>query len=149
MPENEILLVEDNEDDELLTLRAIKLNKIANKIVVARDGQEALDYLFCTGQYQMNDPAGVPNLILLDINLPKISGIEVLQRIRAMDKTRFIPVVILTSSNLEKDIVETYKLGVNSYIIKPVNFDQFVESVKQIGMYWLLLNQAPPAIARR
>lgn len=148
MPENEILLVEDNEDDELLTLRAIKLNKIANKIVVARDGQEALDYLFCTGQYQTNDPASVPNLILLDINLPKISGIEVLQRIRSMDKTRLIPVVILTSSNLEKDIVETYKLGVNSYIIKPVNFDQFVESVKQIGMYWLLLNQAPPAISR-
>lgn len=148
MPENEILLVEDNEDDELLTLRAIKLNKIANRIVVARDGQEALDYLFCTGQYQANDPASVPNLILLDIKLPKISGIEVLQHIRSMDKTRLIPVVILTSSNLEKDIVETYKLGVNSYIIKPVNFDQFVESVKQIGMYWLLLNQAPPAISR-
>jgi len=148
MPENEILLVEDNEDDELLTLRAIKLNKIANKIVVVRDGQEALDYLFCSGQYQTNDPAGVPNLILMDINLPKISGIEVLQRIRSMDKTRLIPVVILTSSNLEKDIVETYKLGVNSYIIKPVNFDQFVESVKQIGMYWLLLNRAPPAITR-
>ncbi len=148
MPENEILLVEDNEDDELLTLRAIKLNKIANRIVVARDGQEALDYLFCTGQYQTNNPTSVPNLILLDINLPKISGIEVLQRIRSMDKTRLIPVVILTSSNLEKDIVETYKLGVNSYIIKPVNFDQFVESVKQIGMYWLLLNRAPPAISR-
>ncbi|MEQ8188540.1 MAG: response regulator [Candidatus Eremiobacterota bacterium] len=134
-----ILLVEDNPDDELLTLRALKKNNIMNDIVVCRNGVEAIDYLF--GE---NDDAPVlPQLILLDLKLPKIDGLEVLRKIRSTEKTRFLPVVVLTSSKEEMDIVESYKLGANSYIQKPVDFSQFIEAVKQLELYWLVMNVSP------
>jgi len=139
-----ILLVEDNPDDEALTLRALKKNNIGNKIFVARDGAEALDFLFCTGAYADRDPHEMPQLILLDLKLPKVDGLEVLRRIRANAHTRLLPIVILTSSNEEKDLMEGYQYGANSYVRKPVDFTQFVESVRQLGLYWLVLNATPP-----
>jgi two-component system response regulator len=143
MPDRVILLVEDNPDDEVLTLRALKQNQIKNSIVVARDGGEALDYLFGRGIHAGRDTAAEPELILLDLKLPKIDGIEVLRRIRADERTNLIPVVILTSSKEERDLIDGYKNGANSYIRKPVDFAQFTESVKQLGLYWLVLNESP------
>ena len=139
---NEILLVEDNPDDVELALHALKRNNILNPIVVARDGQEALDYLYCAGKYA-DSKHDAPALILLDLQLPKVDGIEVLRKIKENNSLKKVPVVILTSSKEEKDLVESYDLGVNSYIRKPVDFDQFVETVRYIGYYWLLLNEAP------
>ncbi|MEA3308426.1 MAG: response regulator [Chloroflexota bacterium] len=139
-----ILLVEDNPNDELLTLRALKKNKISNSIMVARDGAEALDYLFGTGEYASRDLRVMPEFVLLDLRLPKIDGLEVLQRIRSSERTRLLPVIVLTSSDEERDIVESYNLGANSYICKPVDFNQFVEAVRQLGLYWLVLNKGLP-----
>lgn len=139
-----ILMVEDNPDDEELTLRALKKNNIGNKVSVVRDGAEALDFLFCTGSYSQRDPREVPQVILLDLKLPKVDGLEVLRRIRADERTSLLPVVILTSSKEEQDMLEGYKLGANSYVRKPVDFNQFVEAVRQLGLYWLVLNEAPP-----
>ena len=144
MEEKVILLIEDNEDDVELTLRALKKNHILNEVVVARDGIEALDYLFGTGSYAGRDTGILPAVILLDLKLPKIDGFEVLRRIRADERTRLLPVVILTSSKEEQDRVNGYKNGANSYIRKPVDFNQFAEAVKHVGIYWLLLNEPPP-----
>ena len=138
-----ILLVEDNADDEALTLRAFKKNNILNDVVVARDGVEALDYLFGTGAHAGRDTSAVPAVVLLDLKLPKLNGLDVLKRIRETPATRFLPVVILTSSKEEQDMVNGYKLGANSYIRKPVDFPQFIEAVKQLGLYWLVLNETP------
>lgn len=143
MNEKVILLAEDNPDDVALTLRALKKSNILNEVVVANDGVEALDYLFATGKYAGKDPDVLPSVILLDLKMPKIDGLEVLRRLRADERTKFLPVVILTSSKEEQDIIAGYKLGANSYIRKPVDFIQFSESVKQLGMYWLLLNESP------
>ena len=140
-----ILLVEDNPDDELLTMRALRKNNVLNKVVVARDGVEALDYLFGTGGYSGRDTAVMPQLILLDLKLPKIDGLEVLKRLRADERTRLLPVVILTSSREQQDMLDGYGLGANSYVRKPVNFEQFVRAVEQLKLYWLILNEAPPA----
>lgn len=140
-----ILLVEDNPDDELLTMRALRKNNVLNKVVVARDGVEALDYLFGTGRYSDRDTAVMPQLILLDLKLPKIDGLEVLKRLRADERTRLLPVVILTSSREEQDMLDGYGFGANSYVRKPVNFEQFVQAVEQLKLYWLILNEAPPA----
>jgi CheY-like chemotaxis protein len=139
----EILLVEDNPSDLELALHALKQNNLANHIAVARDGAEALEFIFATGVYAGRHLAKGPKVILLDLKLPKIDGLEVLQRVRANPLTSTIPIVILTSSHEERDIIESYKLGVNSYITKPINFDQFIETVRHLGYYWLLLNQAP------
>ena len=139
-----ILLVEDNPDDELLAIRALKKNKIMNEVVVARDGAEALDYLFGTGAYEGRDTSVMPQVILLDLKLPKISGLEVLKRLRNDDRTKLLPVVVLTSSKEDRDLNESYRLGANSYIRKPVDFVQFSEAIKQLGLYWLVLNEAPP-----
>jgi two-component system response regulator len=136
--------VEDNAQEVDLTLRALKKNNIRNEVIVARDGAEALDFLFCTNTYADRDPQDMPKFILLDLNLPKIGGLEVLQRIRADDRTRLLPVVILTSSNEEQDLLEGYSRGANSYLRKPVNFTQFEDYVKQLSSYWLVLNEAPP-----
>jgi two-component system, response regulator len=144
MEEKTILLVEDNPDDVDLTLRVFKKNHILNKVVVARDGAEALDYLYGTGTYAGRDSRDVPQLILLDLNLPKIDGLEVLKRIRADERTKYISGVILTSSKEEQDVIQGYRMGANSYIRKPLDFKQFVESVKQLGLYWLVLNEAFP-----
>ncbi len=139
-----ILLVEDNPDDEALTLRALTQNKIVNEVVVARDGAEALDYLFATGAYAGRDLTAMPQLILLDLKLPKIDGLEVLQLLRADPRTRLLPVVILTSSREDRDVVESYRHCANSYIRKPVDFSQFIEAVRQLGLYWLVLNEPAP-----
>lgn len=139
-----ILLVEDNPDDEALTLRALKKSNIANKIVVVRDGVEALDYLFGTGTYAGRDPLDLPQVTLLDLKLPKVDGLEVLRRIRADPRTRMLPVVILTSSKEEQDLIQAYSSGANSYVRKPVDFNQFVDAIGQLGLYWLVLNEAPP-----
>lgn len=136
-----ILLVEDNPDDEVLTLRALKAAHIVNEVVVARDGVEALDFLFGRGAHAGRDPTMMPVVVLLDLKLPKLDGLEVLQRIRDDDRTKYLPVVILTSSNDERDIVKGYEFGINSYIQKPGDFDQFFEAVRQVGLYWLLLNR--------
>jgi two-component system, response regulator len=138
-----ILLVEDNADDEALTLRALKKNNISNEIVVARDGVEALDYLFCTGAYAGRNSAALPELILLDLKLPKLDGFEVLKRLRSNARTKLLPVVILTSSKERQDIVNGYGLGANSYVRKPVDFQQFLDGVRQLGLYWLVLNERP------
>lgn len=139
-----ILLVEDNPDDVELTLRAFEKSKVANAIVVARDGAEALDYLFAGGVHAGRDPDAAPEVVLLDLKLPKMDGLEVLRRMRADERTRRLPVVILTSSNEEQDVVSSYDLGANSFVRKPVDFAQFVEPARQLGLYWLLLNQPPP-----
>lgn len=139
-----ILLVEDNPDDEALTIRALRKSKIANEIVVAHNGVEALDYLFGEGDYSGRDLSDKPAIVLLDLKLPKLDGLEVLRRVRASENTRTQPVVILTSSSEEKDIVESYDLGANSYVRKPVAFDQFSDAVSQLGLYWLMVNQALP-----
>ena len=144
MEEKIILLVEDNPDDVELTLRAFKKCNIANEVVVARDGVEALDYLFGTGAYSGRDLSVMPAVVLLDLKLPRIDGLEVLRRLRADERTRFLPVVVLTSSNEDQDVVNSYQLGANSYIRKPVDFIQFIDAARQLGMYWLLLNEAPP-----
>jgi two-component system response regulator len=145
MPErNVILLVEDNPDDEALTLRAFSKNNIRNPVVVARNGAEALDYLFASGDYAGREVADLPQVVLLDLKLPKVDGLEVLRQIRADERTELLPVVILTSSREEQDLVEGYRLGANSYVRKPVNFDEFVEAARQLGLYWLLLNEVPP-----
>ena len=140
-----ILLVEDNPDDEALTFRALKKNNIKNEVVVARDGVEALDYLFAGGAHAGRDPGILPQVVLLDLKLPKVDGLEVLRRIRSDLRTRLLPVLILTSSKEEKDLIDGYRLGANSYIRKPVDFNQFTESVRQLGLYWLVLNETPPA----
>jgi CheY-like chemotaxis protein len=139
-----ILLVEDNPDDEALTLRALKKNNIQNQVVVARDGDEALDYFFGTGAYVGRDMSVMPTVTLLDLKLRKVDGLEVLRRLRADERTRNLPVVILTSSKEEQDLLNGYKLGANSYIRKPVDFIQFTESIRQLGLYWLVLNEPPP-----
>jgi CheY-like chemotaxis protein len=143
--EKTILLVEDNPDDEALTLRALKRAKIRNEVVVARDGVEALDYLFGTGAHAGRDTSLMPQVVLLDLKLPKVDGLDVLRRLRADERTRFLPVVILTSSNEERDRIDGYKLGANSYVRKPVDFTRFADAVQHLGLYWLLLNEpAPP-----
>lgn len=139
-----ILLVEDNPDDEALTLRALKKNNILNEVVVARDGVEALNYLFGSGMYTGRDISVMPQFILLDLKLPKVDGLEVLRRLRADNRTKLLPVVILTSSKEEQDLINGYDLGANSYIRKPVDFTQFMEAVRQLGLYWLVLNESPP-----
>jgi two-component system, response regulator len=144
MADSPIMLVEDNSDDEALTLRALKRNNIHNEVVVARDGVEALDYLFGTGPHAERDLALMPQLILLDLKLPRIDGLQVLRRLRADNRTRLLPVVILTSSKEQQDLIEGYSLGANSYVRKPVDFGQFVEAVRQLGLYWLILNEAAP-----
>lgn len=136
-----ILLVEDNPDDELLTLRALRKSNILNDVVVVHDGAEALDYLFGTGLYAERDTSVVPQIVLLDLRLPRVDGLEVLRRLRADERTQLLPVVVLTSSEEEKDIVESYRLGANSYIRKPVDFGQFTAAVQRLGLYWLVLNQ--------
>ncbi len=141
--EVEILLIEDNPNDVELALRALKKNNLANRVFTVKDGAEALDFIFGHGLYQNRRVENVPRVILLDLKLPKVDGIEVLRSIRADERTKYIPVVILTSSSEERDIVETYKLGVNSYIVKPVNFEKFIDVVRELGYYWLLLNHRP------
>ena len=144
MTDRIILMVEDNPDDVELTLRSLRKNNISNEVVVVRDGAEALDYLFATGNYSGRDISVMPAVILLDLKLPKVSGLEVLRRLRADQRTELLPVVILTSSKEEQDMINGYKLGANSYVRKPVDFIQFSEAVKQLGLYWLLLNEPPP-----
>jgi two-component system, response regulator len=139
-----ILLVEDNADDEELTVRALKKNNVKNELVITRDGVEALDFLFGTGTYAGRDTSVLPGLVLLDLKLPKIDGLGVLRRIRADERTRLMPVTVMTSSKEEQDIINSYDLGANSYIRKPVDFNQFTEAVRQLGMYWLMLNEVPP-----
>lgn len=139
-----ILLVEDNPDDEELTLRALSRNNISNQVVVVRDGQEAVDWLEGTGPHAGRDPADIPALILLDLKLPKIDGLDVLRRLRANPRTALVPVVILTSSKEDRDRASGYQSGANSYVQKPVDFTSFVDAVRQLGMYWLMLNEPPP-----
>jgi two-component system, response regulator len=139
-----ILLVEDNADDEALTLRALARNNIGNEVVVARDGEEALDWLFCVGRHAQRDPRDQPALVLLDLKLPKVDGLEVLRRIREHPDTKLVPVVILTSSREEMDRLQGYSNGANSYVRKPIDFAHFVEAVRQVGLYWLVLNEPPP-----
>ncbi len=146
MEENTILLVEDNPDDEMLTLRALKKNNILNKVIVARDGAQALDLLFGENASGERNMARLPQITLLDLNLPKVNGLEVLKEIRSNKRTSLLPVVILTTSNEDRDRIESYKLGANSYIRKPVDFDQFSNAILQLGVYWLVLNQGPPEL---
>lgn len=144
MANKTILLVEDNLDDVELTLRALKKNNIKNEVIVVNDGVEALDYLFGRGKYSERDLTIMPTVILLDLKLPKVDGLEVLRQIRANERTKLLPVVILTSSKQEQDLINGYSLGVNSYVRKPVDFNQFAEAVNHLGLYWLLLNETPP-----
>ena len=143
-----ILLVEDNADDEALTKRAFKKNNVMNRLVVARDGVEALDFLFGTGAHAGRDLSVMPTVVLLDLKLPKIDGLEVLRRLRADPRTKLVPVVVLTSSKEDQDLAQSYSIGVNSYIRKPVDFEQFMDAVRHLGLYWLVLNEAPPVIAK-
>ena len=144
MSQKSILLVEDNADDEALTLRALNKNKVANRIVVVRDGAEALDYLFCTGAYADRDPHDLPQITLLDLKLPKVDGLEVLRQVRANPQTHMLPIVVLTSSKEDQDLIQAYTHGVNSYVRKPVDFNEFVDAIGKLGLYWLILNEAPP-----
>ena len=144
MGDKTILLVEDNPDDEALTLRALKKNNVLNPVTIVRDGAEALDYLFCQGAYAGRDASLQPAVTLLDLKLPKVDGLEVLKRLRADARTRLLPVVILTSSKEEQDLLTGYQLGANSYIRKPVDFTQFMEAIRQVGLYWLMMNEPPP-----
>ena len=144
MSERVILLVEDNPSDEELTLRALKKSNILNRVVVVRDGAEALDYLFTRGVHAARSADEIPQVVLLDLKLPKVDGLEVLREIRADDRTKLLPVVVLTSSIQEQDVVTSYGLGANSYVRKPVDFNQFVEAVRQLGLYWLVINQPLP-----
>jgi two-component system response regulator len=146
MDDRKILLVEDNPDDIELTLRALRHNRIANDVIVAHDGEEALDYLFCRGEYEERDRNDMPAVVLLDLSMPKVGGLEVLSQIRSHDRTKLLPVVILTSSKEEQDVVNGYALGANSYIRKPVDFDQFAKAALQLGLYWLVLNEPPPVV---
>ncbi len=139
----EILLVEDNHNDVEMTLRALKMRNLVNRVHVARDGVEALDYVFATGNYANRNVALIPKLVLLDLKLPKVDGLEVLRRIKSDERTKIIPVVVLTSSREEQDMIESYNLGANSYIVKPVDFDKFLDAVGELGLYWLLLNELP------
>lgn len=141
--EIEILLVEDNPNDVELAIRALKKNNLANRVFIVKDGAEALDFVFGRGTHENRRVENAPRVILLDLKLPKVDGIEVLRAIRSDERTRYIPVVVLTSSSEERDIVETYRLGVNSYIVKPVNFEKFIDVVRELGYYWLLLNHRP------
>jgi len=141
-----ILVVEDNPDDEELTLRSLRRAHIANKVVVARDGGEALDYLFARGEYAERDPAQIPALVLLDLKLPIVGGIDVLKRIRAEPLTRYLPVVVMTSSSEDEDMVKSYDSGANSYVRKPVDFSEFAGAVQQLGLYWLVLNSVPKLV---
>jgi len=144
MSDRVILLVEDNDNDEVLTLRALKKSNIMNRVVVARDGAEALDYVFSRGVHANRPAADVPRVILLDLKLPKVDGLEVLRTIRSDDRTKLLPIVVLTSSIEERDVLRSYGLGANSYVRKPVDFNQFVDAVKQLGQYWLVINQPIP-----
>ena len=139
----ELLLAEDNPRDAEMTMRALRKVNFANKVHWVKDGEEALDFLYCAGAYSDRDPGHAPKLILLDIKMPKIDGIEVLRRVKGDERTRTIPVVVMTSSNEERDVLESYRLGVNSYIVKPVNFPAFVETVANLGLYWILTNRTP------
>lgn len=141
-----ILLVEDNADDVELTRLAFRRSNVVNDIVVARDGQEALEYLFATGRHADRDPARSPEVVLLDLNLPKIDGLGVLKEVRANRRTRWLPVVVLTSSKEERDLVRSYDLGANSFVQKPVDFTEFIDAARQLGLYWLVINQAPPPV---
>lgn len=143
-----ILLVEDNPDDEALTIRAFKKSKLVNEVVVAHDGAEALEYLFGRGAHAGRDSSLLPAVVLLDLRLPKIDGLEVLRRIRADDRTKLVPVVILTSSKEEQDLINGYQSGANSYIRKPVDFDKFLQVAEQMDLYWLVLNEPPPALGK-
>jgi len=140
-----ILLVEDNPADEALTLRAFKKINQSVHITVVRDGAEAVDFIFCKGAYKDRDPQDLPQLILMDMNLPKLSGIDVLRRIRANEHTQLLPVIMLTSSREEQDLIESYRSGANSYVRKPINYDDFLEAVRQLSLYWLILNESPPS----
>ena len=142
--EKMILLVEDNPDDEALTMRALKQSKLANEIVITRDGNEALEFMFGTGKFEGRDVAHTPAVVLLDLKLPKLSGLEVLERLRADPRTKLVPVVVLTSSSEDEDMLRSYQLGANSYVRKPVVFGKFADAVSQLGLYWVLLNQLPP-----
>jgi two-component system, response regulator len=148
MEEKVILLVEDNADDEALTLRALKKNNIRNEVVVARDGSQALDYLLGTGAHAGRDLNMMPQLVLLDLKLPKVDGFEVLNRVRSYEKTKLLPVVILTTSNEDQDRIRGYGLGANSFVRKPVEFEKFIEAVRQLGLYWWILNEPPPVQRR-
>ncbi len=144
MADRVILLVEDNPDDEALTLRALRARSILNEVIVARDGAEALDYLFGRGARAAPDAGRLPEVVLLDLKLPKVDGLEVLKQLRADARTKLLPVVVLTSSSEERDLVESYRLGANSYVRKPVEFGEFTQAVGELGLYWLLLNEPPP-----
>lgn len=139
-----VLLVEDNPNDAALTLRALKRNRILNEVKIVRDGAEALDFLLCRGKHAGRDRGSMPAVVLLDLKLPKLSGLEVLQRLRSEERTQLLPIVILTSSKEEQDLIDGYKFGANSYIRKPVDFTQFTEALRQLGLYWLVLNEPPP-----
>jgi two-component system, response regulator len=145
-PLKTILLVEDDPGDEALTLRALKKHNIANNVVVARDGAEALEWIFRTGAHANREPTGLPQVVLLDLKLPRVDGLEVLQRLRADERTKVLPVVVLTSSGEEEDVLRSYRVGANSYVRKPVDFGQFAEAVRQLGLYWLVLNRTAPGI---
>lgn len=139
----EILLVEDSAQDGEMTLRALRRNNLANRVHWVKDGEEALEFMFCTGRYAERNGAPTPKLVMLDIKMPKVDGIEVLRRLKAEQATRAVPVVVMTSSNEERDVLESYRLGVNSYIVKPVQFDAFLETVAKIGLYWVITNRVP------
>jgi two-component system, response regulator len=141
--EIEILLAEDNPRDAEMTLRALRKNNLANKVHWVKDGEQALDFLFCRGEYAERNPQSMPRLVLLDLKMPKVDGIEALRQIKQHERARFLPVVIMTSSNEESDVIESYRIGVNSYIVKPIDFTQFAETVAKIGLYWVLCNRPP------